>query len=84
MPEYDKTPAGDVRRALSSGEFALPNDPQKIIQAMIDLVDSRETPLRLPLGSDTYVDVRAALVARLAEHDAHHDVAFSVVLDESK
>ncbi len=39
-------------------------------------------PLRLPLGSDTYDDVRASLVARLAEHDAHRDVAFSVVKDE--
>jgi NAD(P)-dependent dehydrogenase (short-subunit alcohol dehydrogenase family) len=84
MPEYDQTPAGDVRRALSSGGFALPNDPRKITQAMIDLVDSGETPLRLPLGSDTYEDVRAALTARLAEHDTHRDVAFSVVLDDSK
>ncbi|WP_329138726.1 SDR family oxidoreductase [Streptomyces sp. NBC_01476] len=81
MPEYDKTPAGDVRRALASGDFALPNDPRKIAKAMIDLVDSGATPLRLPLGSDTYDDVRASLAARLAEHDAHRDVAFSVVTD---
>ncbi len=57
----------------------LPNDPRKIAEAMIDLVDTGETPLRLPLGSDTYDDVRAALVARLAEHDAHREIAFSVV-----
>ena len=68
MPEYDRTPA----------------DPQKITQAMVDLVDSKETPLRLPLGSDTYEDVRAALVVRLAEHDAHRDVAFSVGRGDSK
>jgi NAD(P)-dependent dehydrogenase (short-subunit alcohol dehydrogenase family) len=79
MPEYEDTPAGAVRRAVSSGEFVTPNDPEKLVAAMVDLVDSGETPLRLPLGSDTYDDVRASLVARLAELDAHRDVAWSVV-----
>jgi hypothetical protein len=45
---------------------------------MIDLVDSGATPLRLPLGPDTYEDVHAALTGRLAEHEAHRDVAHSV------
>jgi len=82
MPEYENTPAGDVRRAIANGAFTLPNDPQKIAKAVIGLVDSGAAPLRLPLGSDTYDDVRAALVARLAEHDGHRDVAFSVINDE--
>jgi NAD(P)-dependent dehydrogenase (short-subunit alcohol dehydrogenase family) len=82
MPEYENTPSGEMRRAIASGAFTLPNDPQKIAQAIIGLVDSGAAPLRLPLGSDTYDDVRAALVARLAEHDTHRDVAFSVVKDE--
>ncbi|WP_335970648.1 SDR family oxidoreductase [Streptomyces sp. CA2R106] len=82
MPEYDGTPAGEVRRALADGTFGLPNDPGKIADAMIDLVDSGATPLRLPLGSDTYDDVRASLVARLAEHEAHREVAYSVVRDD--
>ena len=82
MPEYDATPAGDVRRAVTGGTLALPGDPQKIAAAMIALVDSGETPLRLPLGPDTYDDVRAALAARLAEHDAHREVAYSVTRDE--
>ena len=81
MPEYVDTPAGDVRRAIASGMFSLPNDPEKITQAMIDLVEDGKAPLRLPLGSDTYDHVRAALVARLAEHDAHRDVALSVTRD---
>ncbi len=82
MPEYDGTPAGEVRRAVADGTLSLPNDPRKITDAMISLVDSGATPLRLPLGSDTYDDVRAALVTRLAEHDAHRDIALSVVKDE--
>jgi NAD(P)-dependent dehydrogenase (short-subunit alcohol dehydrogenase family) len=84
MPEYAGTPADDVRRAVADGTLSLPNDPGKIADAMISLVDSGATPLRLPLGSDTYDDIRAALVARLAEHDAHRDIAFSVVRDEPR
>ena len=82
MPEYEATPAGDVRRAIATGQFSLPSDPEKITQAMIDLVEGGTVPLRLPLGPDTYDDVRASLVARLAEHDAHRDVALSVARDE--
>ncbi|MDI5963768.1 SDR family oxidoreductase [Streptantibioticus silvisoli] len=82
MPEYEDTPAGEVRRAITGGDFTLPNDPQKIAKAIIDLVDTGAAPLRLPLGSDAYDDVRASLVARLAEHEAHRDVAYSVVTDE--
>jgi NAD(P)-dependent dehydrogenase (short-subunit alcohol dehydrogenase family) len=82
MPEYENTPAGEVRRAVADGTLNLPNDPEKIVEAIISLVDSGATPLRLPLGSDTYNDVRAALVARLAEHDAHREVAFSVGQDK--
>lgn len=82
MPEYEDTPAGEVRRAITGGDFTLPNDPQKIAKAITDLVDTGAAPLRLPLGSDAYDDVRASLVARLAEHEAHRDVAYSVVTDE--
>ncbi|MBQ1092803.1 SDR family oxidoreductase [Streptomyces sp. B93] len=84
MPEYENTPAGEVRRAIASGAFPLPNDPHRIARAIIDVVDSGATPLRVPLGSDTYDDVRASLVARLAEHDAHRDTAFSVVNRDSE
>ena len=81
MPEYDGTPAGEVRRAFADGSFATPNDPDKIAQAMIELVESGRTPLRLPLGSDTYEHIRASLVARLSEHDAQRETAYSVVRD---
>lgn len=81
MPEYEDTPAGDVRRAVADGSLALPNDPTRIAEAIVDLADGGATPLRLPLGADTYRDVRAALVARLAEHDRQREVALSVATD---
>ncbi|MEW2549571.1 SDR family oxidoreductase [Streptomyces sp. NPDC047002] len=78
MPEYEDTPAGEVRRALANGAFPLPNDAEKIAAAMIDLADSPKPPLRLPLGVDTYADVHAALTARLSEHESHREIAHSV------
>jgi NAD(P)-dependent dehydrogenase (short-subunit alcohol dehydrogenase family) len=80
MPEYDPGPAGDTRRAIVDGTFQLANIPEKIAHAMIDLVDRKEVPLRLPLGADTYHDVRASLLARLAEHDEHRETALSVAV----
>jgi NAD(P)-dependent dehydrogenase (short-subunit alcohol dehydrogenase family) len=82
MPEYDAGPAGNIRRTIASGDFPLVNDPEKIAGAIVDLVDSGAVPLRLPLGPDTYRDVRASLVARLEEHDAQRETALSVARDE--
>ncbi|WP_305785829.1 SDR family oxidoreductase [Symbioplanes lichenis] len=81
MPEYDATPAGDVRRALADGSFPLVNDPEKIAAAMIGIADGPEAPLRVPLGEDTFRDVRASLVARLENHDAHRAIAHSVPIN---
>ncbi|OKI06166.1 short-chain dehydrogenase/reductase [Streptomyces sp. CB02923] len=78
LPAYENTPAAETRQAFLGGSFPVPNSAEKIAEAMIDLVDSGGAPLRLPLGPDTYEDVRAALVGRLAEHEAHQDVARSV------
>ncbi len=81
MPAYDATPAGDVRRAIASGNLPLDNDPQKIAAAIIASVQTAPAPLRLPLGRDTYEDVRASYVRRLEEIDAQRDLAFSVLRD---
>lgn len=77
MPEYEDTPAGQVRRMLAGGEFPLPNDPVKVVEQVLAMVAEGRTPLRLPLGSDTFEDVRASLVARLEEHDAHREIAYA-------
>ena len=81
MAAYDAGPAGDVRRAITSGAFAFPNDASRVAAAIIDVASQTPAPLRVPLGVDTYRDVRAAYVARLAEHDAHADRARSVASD---
>jgi NAD(P)-dependent dehydrogenase (short-subunit alcohol dehydrogenase family) len=78
MAAYDATPAGDVRRAVAAGELPLDNDAEKIAAAMIASAQTSPAPLRLPLGRDTYEDVRASYIRRLDELDAHRDLALSV------
>ncbi len=77
MDVYQNTPADDVRRAVATDAFPMPGDAVKVAQAMIDSVDQHPAPKRLPLGSDTYRLVRAALEERLAALDAQKDVALS-------
>lgn len=77
MEAYDQTPAGDVRRAVSSGAFPIRNDVDITVQAIIDSVDISPAPLRLALGGDAYRDVRASLVARLAALDAQKELALA-------
>lgn len=82
MAVYDDTPAGEIRRAVSSNSFVLRGDPQKMVNAMIASVDVRPAPRRLTLGSGAYERVRAALVERLAVLDAQKDIALSTDFDE--
>lgn len=81
LEAYEHTPAGDVRRGLFNGDFPVSGDADKMVQAMLDSADQHPAPLRLALGRDTYADVRAALVARLAALDAQKDLALAAAID---
>ncbi|HEX7912239.1 MAG TPA: SDR family oxidoreductase [Paraburkholderia sp.] len=78
MPEYDETPAGDVRRAIASNSFPIRGDAGKTVAAMIVAADSAHPPLRLTLGGGAYDSIRAALTERLKVLEAQKDIAFSV------
>ena len=77
LPAYEHTPAGEVRRAMTSGAFPLPGDPHKMAQAMLDSADQHPAPRRLTLGGRAYAQIRAALTDRLAVLDAQKAIAFS-------
>ncbi len=81
MAIYDDTPAGEVRRAVAAGAFALRGDPGKMVDAMIASADREPAPRRLLLGRDAYARVRAALVARVAALDEQRDIAMSTEAD---
>jgi NAD(P)-dependent dehydrogenase (short-subunit alcohol dehydrogenase family) len=80
MAEYDHTPAGQMRQALTNGSFTY-GDPDKMVDAMLRSVDQSPAPRRLTLGRDAYTRIRAALVERLAALDAQKEIAFSTELD---
>ena len=82
MAAYDDTPAGDVRRAVASGTFAIRGNPDKMVDAMIASVDRTPAPKRLLLGRDAYGRVHAALTERLAWLEAQKEVAFSTEFND--
>jgi NAD(P)-dependent dehydrogenase (short-subunit alcohol dehydrogenase family) len=81
MACYDDTPAGEVRRAVSSGAFAIKGDAVKTVNAMIDAVDAGSLPSRLTLGSTAYASISQVLAERLRSLEAQKDVAFSADRD---
>nr|WP_321985130.1 SDR family oxidoreductase [uncultured Lichenicoccus sp.] len=81
MAEYEDTPAGEIRRAVTSGAFKLPGDAGKVAQAMIDSVDVEPAPKRLLMGGGSWERVRAALVERLLQLDAQRELAYSTDRD---
>lgn len=53
LPDYERTPAGDIRRALATGEFKISGDPDKMVDAMIACADTNPAPLCLTLGGSS-------------------------------
>lgn len=84
MPEYDRTPAGDTRRAVEDGSFAINGDPGKMVTAMVECVDSTSPPLRLALGADAYTDMRASLRRRLDDLESQEKLAMSMATDADR
>ncbi|WP_182525146.1 SDR family oxidoreductase [Nocardioides dongkuii] len=78
-PRYDD--AGVLRVGAVPRE-AMPGDPRKMAQAMIDVTEREQQPARLALGSDAYAMIRAALEDRIAALDAQREIALSTDADD--
>ena len=77
MTVYDATPAGEMRRSLSNGSFAVLGDAERTVAAIIDAADAERPPLRLALGSTAYRSISAALAHRLERLEAQRAIALS-------
>lgn len=75
MDVYDATPAGDIRRAISSGSFELKGDAERTVDAMVAAADAEHPALRLALGSSAYDNISAALDRRVQAIHAQRNVA---------
>jgi NAD(P)-dependent dehydrogenase (short-subunit alcohol dehydrogenase family) len=74
---YGDTPAGEVRRAIGAGSFAIKGDAEHTVNAIIAAADESSPALRLTLGSTAYNSISDALTRRLAAIKAQREVAFS-------
>jgi len=81
MPEYENTPAGEIRRAITSGSFVLKGDAKRTASAMIAAADEKVAPMRLVLGSTAYESISQALARRLTALEAQRAIAFSADRD---
>lgn len=77
MPDYDATPAGEVRRRVVGGNFAVKGDAGRTVDAIIAAANAERPGLRLALGSGAYASIREALLRRLTELEAQREVAAS-------
>lgn len=77
MACYEDTPAGDVRRGVASGAFAIKGDAARTVDAMITTADMQHPPLRLALGSTAYSSISQALSQRLSLLENQKDIALS-------
>lgn len=77
MACYEDTPAGEVRRAVASGAFAIKGDAARTVDAMITAADAVKPPLRLALGSTAYASISQALTDRRTLLEAQKEVALS-------
>lgn len=81
MPEYEATPAGELRRALATGAFTVKGDALKTVNAIIDAADMATPPLRLALGSTAYHSIHQALMRRMSELEANKAVTLAADSD---
>ncbi len=81
MACYEETPAGEVRRGVASGDFAINGDAVKTVDAMVTAADAAKPPLRLALGSTAYASIRQALTERLRVLEAQKAVSLSTDRD---
>lgn len=76
-PIYENTPAGELRRALASGDLAIKGDAGNTVDAIIKITGMPNPPLRLTLGSTAYNSISHALKERLESLEAYKEVALS-------
>ncbi|MGW4896673.1 oxidoreductase [Kitasatospora sp. NPDC004240] len=72
--------AGPVREALAHFDGRQPGDPAKAAEAIVDLTEATEPPLRLQLGADAVERVEAKLDLVRRELDQWRHVALSTSL----
>lgn len=74
---------GGLRQWLQDMDGKQPGDPVKAAEAMIQVVDSDNPPLRLALGADAIDGIKAKLESVKAELDAWQEVGVNTAYEGS-
>src|ERR1700745_3478957 len=83
LPEYEVT-VGSFLKMLRGLEERLESDPRKIADAILQLANSDEVPVRLILGVDAEKRVQQAEAARAAEADKWRHLTVSTVFEDGR
>lgn len=69
IPDYEGTPAGNMRNFAADANHAQPGDPSKLASGIMTMVNAANPPLRMPFGSDTVavIEEQNASVAKEVE-----------------
>lgn len=76
LADYTST-AGAVRERAAAMNQRQPGDPDKLAEVVLNLADAPETPVRLPLGSDTIAAIEAKHRSDAAIIEAWRHVSLS-------
>jgi NAD(P)-dependent dehydrogenase (short-subunit alcohol dehydrogenase family) len=76
LADYTST-AGAVRERAATMNQRQPGDPDKLAEVVLNLADAPETPVRLPLGSDTIAAIEAKHRSDAAIIEAWRHVSLS-------
>jgi NAD(P)-dependent dehydrogenase (short-subunit alcohol dehydrogenase family) len=75
IEDYTDGPVGAVRTRAATVNHRQPGDPVKAAKAIVDVVESGKTPLRIQLGSDSIAAVENKLGRVRQELDLWRDVS---------
>ena len=67
IEDYRETPAGRLRAHFTQQHGKQPNDPRRLAEAVIRMLDEPDAPLRLPLGPEAVNRIRDKLRRQLAD-----------------
>ena len=80
--DYAASPAGDrLRRSADAENGTQLGDPRRAAQVLMELVRSRDRPLRLPLGRDSVEEIRSHLLSQEKELTKWEALATSTDLE---
>jgi NAD(P)-dependent dehydrogenase (short-subunit alcohol dehydrogenase family) len=83
ISSYRQT-SGATRERMTQVNGKQPGDPLRAVQAMIQVVDAANPPLRLVLGTDALDRIRAKLASVASELDTWEETTINTAFEASK